>query len=156
MVAGWTYVDESADKAETMARQYIGGYWDSIIEHYEFDKDHLKNTPGYEFHGQMYDRLNAPGGMERMTDFFLGLQVWGTPDEVTDRLIDYQRMVGAAGIIGVFSYGGMPHHEAETNMRLFSEKVLPRLKAHGTDGGVGMAAAPTAVASSLSTTHVSW
>ena len=40
----------------------VGGYWDSVIAHYEFDKPHLKSTPGYEFHGQMYDRLNEPGG----------------------------------------------------------------------------------------------
>ena len=25
--AGWTFVDESADRAEDMARKYIGGYW---------------------------------------------------------------------------------------------------------------------------------
>ncbi len=47
--------------------------------HYEFDKPHLKSTPGYEFHGLMYDRLNKPGGMEKMIDFYVGLQPWGTP-----------------------------------------------------------------------------
>ena len=46
------------------------------MRHYEFDQDHLKHTPGYEFHGEMYDRLTAPGGKELMTEFFLGIQVW--------------------------------------------------------------------------------
>ena len=50
----------------------------------------------------------------------------------------------------------MPFDEAEENMRLFSEKVMPRLKAHETEGGVGNGSAPTAVAAALSTTHVSW
>jgi alkanesulfonate monooxygenase SsuD/methylene tetrahydromethanopterin reductase-like flavin-dependent oxidoreductase (luciferase family) len=39
--AGWTFVDESADRAEELARTYIGGYWDSVVKHYEFDRDHL-------------------------------------------------------------------------------------------------------------------
>ena len=61
IVAGWTFVDENADRAEEQARTWLAGYWDSVIAHYEFDKPHLKSTPGYEFHGLMYDRLTAPG-----------------------------------------------------------------------------------------------
>ena len=129
MVAGWTYVDESADKAEHMAREYIGGYWDSVIKHYEFDKDHLKNTKGYEFHGQMHDRLNAPGGMEKMTDFFLGLQVWGTPDQVKEKIVTIQDNTYNDGYMAVFSYGGMPIADAEASCRLFAKDVMPDLKA---------------------------
>ncbi len=31
----------------------------------------------------MHDMLNAPGGLQKMTDFFVGLQVWGTPDHLS-------------------------------------------------------------------------
>lgn len=127
-VAGWTFVDESADRAETMARQYVTGYWDSVIEHYEFDQEHLKNTPGYEFHGQMYDRLNAPGGAEKMTEFFLGLQVWGTPQQVFDQIVTIQDNTYADGYMAVCSYAGMPHAEADRNMTLFAREVMPELK----------------------------
>ena len=89
-MAGWTFVDESADRAEEKAREYVGGYWDSIIQHYQFDQPHLMNTPGYEHHGLMYERLTAEGGMEAMTDFFVGLQLWGTPDQVTEKIVDLQ------------------------------------------------------------------
>ncbi|MEL7158278.1 MAG: LLM class flavin-dependent oxidoreductase [Actinomycetota bacterium] len=129
MVAGWTFVDESADRAEEMARRYIGGYWDSIIEHYEFDQDHLKNTPGYEFHGQLYDLITAPGGYERSTDFFVDLQVWGTPEQVIERIITIQDNTYNDGFMGVFSYAGMPAEEAERNARLFAEQVRPELQA---------------------------
>ena len=129
MVAGWTYVDESADKAETMAREYIGAYWDSIVDHYEFDKDHLKNTKGYEFHGQMFDRLNEPGGKDRMTDFFLGLQVWGTPDQVKEKVMTIQDNTYNDGFMAVFSYGGMPMADAEASCRLFAKEVMPELQA---------------------------
>jgi alkanesulfonate monooxygenase SsuD/methylene tetrahydromethanopterin reductase-like flavin-dependent oxidoreductase (luciferase family) len=128
LCAGWTFVDESADRAEDMARTYIGGYWDSVIKHYEFDQDHLMNTPGYEFHGQMYNMLNAPGGRDKMTDFFVGIQVWGTPQQVYDRIVTIQDNTYNDGYMAVFSYAGMPHEEANRNMNLFAAEVMPELK----------------------------
>ena len=126
--AGWVFVDDSADRAEEMARRYIGAYWDSVIDHYEFNKDHLKNTAGYEFHGEMYDRLNAPGGMEKMTDFYVDLQIWGTPDQVLDRVQTMRENTLADGFMAVCSYGGMPHEEANRNMQQFAKDVMPELK----------------------------
>jgi alkanesulfonate monooxygenase SsuD/methylene tetrahydromethanopterin reductase-like flavin-dependent oxidoreductase (luciferase family) len=128
VVSGWTFVDESADRAESLAREYISGYWDSVIKHYEFDKPHLMTTPGYEHHGQMYDRLTAPGGAEAMTEFFIGLQIWGTPSQVFDRIVDLQQKTFMDSFTGVFSYAGMPIEEAERSMRLFAREVMPELK----------------------------
>jgi alkanesulfonate monooxygenase SsuD/methylene tetrahydromethanopterin reductase-like flavin-dependent oxidoreductase (luciferase family) len=127
--AGWTFVDESADRAEELARRYIGAYWDSVVRHYEFDRDHLKHTPGYEFHGQMYDRLTEPGGAERMTEFFLGIQVWGTPEQVIDKIVTIQDHTYCDGYMAVCSYAGMPADEAERNLRLFASDVMPALQA---------------------------
>ncbi len=126
--AGWTFVDESADRAEELARTYIGGYWNSVVKHYEFDQDHLSTTPGYEFHGQMYERLTAPGGVETMTEFFLGLQVWGTPEQVCDKIVTIQDNTHNDAYIAVCSYAGMPDDEAERNLHLFARSVLPELK----------------------------
>ncbi len=128
IVAGWTYVDDNADRAEERARRWLSGYWDSVIAHYEFDQPHLKSTPGYEFHGLMYDRLTAPGGMQKMTEFYIGLQPWGTPDQVADKVQSFCDLVGADSFIGVFRYGGMPADEAERNLRLFAAEVKPRLQ----------------------------
>jgi alkanesulfonate monooxygenase SsuD/methylene tetrahydromethanopterin reductase-like flavin-dependent oxidoreductase (luciferase family) len=128
IVAGWTYVDENADRAEEQARAWLTGYWDSIIMHYEFDKPHLKSTPGYEFHGLMYDRLTAPGGMEKMTEFYIGLQPWGTPEQVFEKVRTFCDLVGGDSYIGVFRFGGMPPAEAERSMRLFAKEVMPELK----------------------------
>ena len=48
LCAGWTFVDENADRAEEMARKYIGQYYQSVLKHYEFAAGHLKTTTGYE------------------------------------------------------------------------------------------------------------
>lgn len=126
--AGWTFVDDNADRAEELARKYVGAYWSSVIDHYQFDQPHLKETPGYEFHSLMYDRLQAPGGMDKMSDFYVGLQPWGTPEQVYDKVRAFSDLIGAGGLVGVFRYGGMPAGEAERSMRLFARDVLPELQ----------------------------
>ena len=128
VVAGWTFVDRDAGRAEEQARRWIGAYWDSVVAHYEFDQPHLKSTPGYEFHGQMYDRLTSPGGAQKMADFYVGLQPWGTPEQVYDKVASFSDLVGADSFIGVFRFGGMPPEEAERSMRLFAVEVLPELQ----------------------------
>ena len=56
------------------------------------------------------------------------LQVWGTPDQVFNKLAEHQRLADSGGVIGAFSYGGMPHDAAKRNMTLFAHSVLPRLQ----------------------------
>jgi hypothetical protein len=70
------------------------------------------------------------------------LQIWGTPDQVFEQIMDQRSMVDAGGSIGIFSYGGMPFTMAKANLALFSEQVLPRLKAADVGepiGGAGRA-----------------
>ena len=129
VVSGWTFCDEDAGRAEEMARRYIGGYWKTVVEHYEILGTHLQNVKGYESYGRMQEIANQPGGSDAMTEFFLGLQVWGTPDQCFDKIMTIKQLTGAGAYNGVFSYAGMPYDDAERNMRLFARTVLPRLQA---------------------------
>jgi alkanesulfonate monooxygenase SsuD/methylene tetrahydromethanopterin reductase-like flavin-dependent oxidoreductase (luciferase family) len=128
IVVGWTYVDSSRDRAEERARKWIGGYWNSVVEHYEFDQPHLKDTPGYEFHVKMYEGLMAPGGREKYTDDYVALQAWGTPEQVYEKVTRIAELTGADTFIPVFRYAGMPRDEAEASMRLFAAEVMPELR----------------------------
>ncbi len=128
VAAGWTFVDESADRAHEMARRYIGGYWASVLRHYEFASAHLKTTKGYEYYGKFADNLAAQGD-EGAIDFFMSLQVWGTPEMCCDKIAGIANRIGADQFVGVFSYAGMPPDEAERNMRLFAKAVMPEIKA---------------------------
>jgi alkanesulfonate monooxygenase SsuD/methylene tetrahydromethanopterin reductase-like flavin-dependent oxidoreductase (luciferase family) len=126
--AGWTFVDEDADRAEELARKYIAGYWASVIDHYQFDQPHLKETPGYEFHSLLYERLIAPGGIEKMSDFYIGLQPWGTPEQVYEKVKTFSDLTNADGFVAVFRYGGMSAEVSERSMRLFAREVMPELQ----------------------------
>ena len=63
-----------------------------------------------------------------MVEFFLGLQVWGTPEQCYERVVDIQNRTGAEAFTGIFSYGAMPYDLADANLRLFAAEVMPALK----------------------------
>jgi alkanesulfonate monooxygenase SsuD/methylene tetrahydromethanopterin reductase-like flavin-dependent oxidoreductase (luciferase family) len=127
IAAGWTFCDPSADRAYAMARRYIGGYFQSVLEHYQFAGDHLGKTKGYEYYGKMADKIHQYGA-DSVTDFFMNLQVWGTPEQCYERVLDIRERIGNNHYIGVFSYAGMPYEEAERNQRLFAREVMPQLQ----------------------------
>jgi len=126
--AGWTFCDENADRAQELAYRYIGGYWKTVVKHYELIGDHLTKMKGYESYSEMQQKASAPGGVDAMTEFFLGLQVWGTPEQCYEKILDVRGRVGNDTFVGVFSYAGMDYGEAERNMRLFARTVTPELK----------------------------
>lgn len=126
--AGWVFCDEDKDRAYEMARRYIGGYWGTVLDHYQFAGDHLKDMKGYEYYGKFAETIQKQGA-DSTVDFFMNLQVWGTPEMCYEKIVDVSDRTGADSFVGVFSYAGMPPEEAERNMRLFADKVKPELQA---------------------------
>ncbi len=127
IAACWTFCDASADRAREMARRHIGGYFQSVLAHYNFAGDHLGKTRGYEYYGKMAEKIHTYGA-EGVSDFFIDLQVWGTPEQCYEKILDIRRRIGNETFVGVFSYAGMPWDEAERNMRLFAREALPALR----------------------------
>ena len=127
IVVGFTFCHEDEDRAKEMASEYVGNYWDSIMDHYEFRSDHLKGTKGYEYYGKFTEKIEQYGTQD-VKDFFLDLQVWGTPDQCYDKIMSTRGRVGSDSFLAAFSFGAMPYDEVEKSMRLFAKEVLPRLK----------------------------
>ena len=107
-----------------MARKYVGGYWDSVMKHYEFRSDHLKTTRGYEYYGGFTDKINTYGDRD-VTDYFVGLQVTGTPEQCYQKVMDIHGYTGTDSLVAAFSYGGMPYDEAEASMRYSPRRCCP-------------------------------
>ena len=127
VVVSFTFCDEDEDRAREMARQFIGTYWESVMEHYEFKADHLKDIKGYEYYGNMTDKI-VQYGDDVVMDFFLNLQVWGTPEQCYEKTLAIRERTGNDIFVASFSYGGMPYPEAERSMRLFAAEVMPELQ----------------------------
>ena len=140
ILAGWTFVDLDRDRAYEYAKRYIGGYWQTVLDHYQFGGDHLKGQKGYEYYGRFADNIQK-NGPDAAIEFFLNIQTWGTPEMCVERIVDNAKRIGAETYVGVFSYAGMPWDEAERNLRLFSETVMPKLQAREIRGKVAYGAA---------------
>ncbi len=130
IVAGWTLCDTNAERAEEHARRYMGAYYHSVIRHYELVGDHLTKMRGYEAYKAIQERISQAGGADEAVEFFLGLQVWGTPEQCHQKIVDTIERTGGEVFSGVFSYGGMPYEIAEESLRLFASEVMPALKKH--------------------------
>jgi len=144
-------VAESRDEAQERASLYLSRKWDSIDTHYHFSDGHLATVKGYEFYGGMaktYSKMKDPGFRKKATEFYVKIQVVGTPDDCLQQVAELQRLTGLDHLVTEFGYGGMPHEDAEINMRLFADRVVPTLqrdRAFAIAGGVRDGASGPAV-----------
>jgi alkanesulfonate monooxygenase SsuD/methylene tetrahydromethanopterin reductase-like flavin-dependent oxidoreductase (luciferase family) len=98
-----------------------------VLDHYPFHGDHLAQTKGYEYYGKMAEKIHQYG-TDTVIDYFINLQVWGTPEQCYEKIRDIHARTGNSHYVGVFSYAGMPYEEAERNMRAFAKDVMPQLQ----------------------------
>ena len=120
-------VAESRAEAQERAARYLARKWDSIDNHYHFSDGHLASVKGYEFYGGMaktYAKMKDESFRKKATDFYVKIQVVGTPDDCLQQLAELHRLTGVDHLVTEFGYGGMPHEDAELNMRLFADRVV--------------------------------
>ena len=123
---------DSRDEAHERAVKYLGQKWQSIDDHYHFSDGHLATVKGYESYGKMartYAKIGESAETrKKATDFYVGIQIVGTPKDCLDKIGELQRLTGLDHLVTEYSFGAMPHEEAERNMRLFADRVLPVLQ----------------------------
>ncbi len=119
------------EEARDLALRHLGEKWDSIDNHYHFADGHLASVKGYESYGKLaktYTKMKDETFRAKATDFYVSIQVVGTPDDCIQQIGELRRLTGMDHFVTEFSFGSMPHHMAELNMRLFAEKVVPVLQ----------------------------
>jgi alkanesulfonate monooxygenase SsuD/methylene tetrahydromethanopterin reductase-like flavin-dependent oxidoreductase (luciferase family) len=134
VVAG---VSEDPAQVEKMREVHLQRWARSTVEHYEFDNAGFADIEGYEYYASLAANINKHG-IDKFNGFLADLQVWGTPDQVTEKLLDYIKRTDAGGLVVPLSFGGMSAEEATANFELFSSKVLPELQRHDVGGDIGV------------------
>ncbi len=74
--------------------------------------------------------LNAPqmkDPAEITGDDLVSFDLFGTPDDCVQRLLEYER-AGVRGVLLSFSSGGMPDRAVRRSMQLFAREVIPALE----------------------------
>ncbi len=106
------FVAETQEKAIRLARPYIEAKYKSYHE-WGQDKSMAKGD----------DDLSLPFD-ELIKDRFL----FGSPDQVAEQLIDYNRRLGVNVIITAFQWVGTPHNQVLDSLHMFAEEVMPKVR----------------------------
>ena len=130
-------VSHDPSEAKRMREIYLQRYARSTVEHYEFSNVGFEQIEGYEYYGGLARNI-AKHGLDKFNGFLADLQVWGTPREAADKLIDYARRCDAGGLLVTPVYGGMPFDVANANFDLIAREVLPALKDLDVGGDLGI------------------
>ena len=134
VVAG---VSRDPREAGRMREVYLQRWARSTVEHYEFDNVGFAQIEGYEYYGALASNI-AKHGLEHFNGFLADLQVWGTPDQVTEKLLDYAKRSDAAGLVVPLCFGGMDADEGRACFDVFAEDVLPVLQRYDAGGDIGV------------------
>jgi alkanesulfonate monooxygenase SsuD/methylene tetrahydromethanopterin reductase-like flavin-dependent oxidoreductase (luciferase family) len=124
MTADFCLCLPDAGEAEDKAREYMGTYLGSLLEHYEVMGDHFAVTEGYDAYAKAAEVLKRVGE-SGFLDMFMTATAWGTPDQIIANLEERRELIGPFEYTTAFRYGGIPYEEATASMHLFASEVLP-------------------------------
>jgi hypothetical protein len=116
------YCAPTREQAIEEARPHLEGYFKCL---HEASSDWLKiSSKDYPNHPSMI--ADAPA-VETMLK---GDALWiGTPDDICEKIMRYQQAVGGIEAASLqVNFHTLPFAKAEASVRLFAEKVIPRLR----------------------------
>ena len=118
---------ESAERAESLAREHMSNYYVTVMQHYEMASEHFKKMKGYGDYANNAEMLRSVG-MEEAGKAFTDINTFGTPKQILDKLEQRRRTIGDFDLTVQVSYGGMSWKDAESSIRLFAKEVLPEFQ----------------------------
>jgi len=112
------YVAETTDKAHSEPEE-------SARHALSYAAQELSQTAAsVEAAARMHTMANTP-----YSEILANRVLFGTPDEIVDRLNGLQEEFGITGLVMECNYGGrIPYERVINSLRLLSEKVMPNFK----------------------------
>jgi alkanesulfonate monooxygenase SsuD/methylene tetrahydromethanopterin reductase-like flavin-dependent oxidoreductase (luciferase family) len=134
-------VHEDRERAEELAQEYIGNYFDSMMDFYELEGENIHKVKGYESYAQAADATKHMARAEKRRGY-VGINLYGTPADVIEQLRERRRVLDhpfdSCALVDV---GGIPPQIAEDMLRLISREILPVVKGWDADFRVRQAEA---------------
>ncbi|CAN7342616.1 LLM class flavin-dependent oxidoreductase [Phenylobacterium sp. LjRoot219] len=119
---------DTMDKVVEYTDKYFAAQFAQVAHHYEFGGEHFKSLPSYSTYVTLGELSAAAGGPDKAYKDYVGGNLIGTPEQMWEKHLIRKEMVGDYEIIANFSFGGMPYELVYEQMKLFADKVMPRLK----------------------------
>ena len=124
MLAFHMLCHENQQEAETLARGPVNRYLRSLVE---AASDWTTGAQSADYPG--YDKVIAGLARETFETQVEKCAAWvGTPERILDTIETYRNQIGVFEIASLqVNFNDLPVEAAEASMRLFGERVLPRL-----------------------------
>ncbi len=93
------------EEARDWALRYLSEKWDSIDNHYHFSDGHLGSVKGYESYGKLaktYTKMKDANFRTKATDFYLSIQIVGTPEDCIQQIAELRRLTGMDHLVTEF------------------------------------------------------
>lgn len=122
------YCGESEEEAWQMARRHIGSWQEMSMVHYGLDDAaHFEKTGVYDWWAEQA-RGMAQTPRDIVRDGYVRTQVWGTPEQCTQKIRRVQEALDPSHLVLVFHHAGMTYEQTKASMELFSREVLPAVR----------------------------
>ncbi len=133
---GWLVPIYVAETDEQARREYEEHLWYFV----------KRLLPGITIQPPGYTSVRSLGNILKSAGtFMLNLETWdqvvdgqyaivGSPETVTDLLIENLSRLGTGNLLGLFQLGTLPHDLTKKNLALFAEQVMPKLRAEFPEG----------------------
>lgn len=119
--------DDQARVADYTDR-YFGPMFQTVANHYEFMSPHFKELPSYSTYAIMGQLAEAAGGPDKAYRDYVRGNFIGTPEALVDMHLERKSLVGDYDMLANFSFGGLPYELVYEQLKLFADKVIPKLK----------------------------
>ena len=93
--------------------------------------DHFSNLKGYEDYNEGA-KLMVEAGMQQVSDDYLAGQVWGTPEQVLEKIRLRREAYGDYDILMCVRFAGTPYEVSERTLRTFAAEVMPEIRSWNT------------------------
>jgi alkanesulfonate monooxygenase SsuD/methylene tetrahydromethanopterin reductase-like flavin-dependent oxidoreductase (luciferase family) len=125
MLAHHLFCHEDESKAMEIARGPLNRYLKSIVVAAAgwLEGKSSADYPGYDKVIEMLAKETIETQMEKCAAFI------GTPESIADRISEYQEITGGFDVASLqVNFNDLAIDEAEKSIRLFSEKVIPKIR----------------------------
>lgn len=122
------YCHRDAEIAKERMFRHVGAFWQQNVDHYEFTGTHFATQKGYERYDEKA-RYFRERGVEQAGRDYAEAALWGTPEQIREKLEWMQEVMGTYEIVLAPAFGGMPYDQAEESLRLFATEVAPQARA---------------------------
>ena len=125
MLAHHLFCHEDESKAMEIARGPLNRYLKSIVVAAAgwLEGKSSVDYPGYDKVIEMLAKETIETQMEKCAAFI------GTPESIADRISEYQEITGGFDVASLqVNFNDLSIDEAEKSIRLFSEKVIPKIR----------------------------